>query len=123
MNKNNNTTASTLIRVTNAVTPYMAGQLTKEQWDEYEEDLIEGLSQFGTILHHWFVTKDEKEVCADPGNLFIEYESKKEAEKAMEEMQGRIYDERTISLYFVPRDLYYQNFKKNLTPPVLKDKN
>lgn len=52
-----NSLTSTLLRVTNAVTPYMAGQLTKEQWQEYEEDLIEGFSQFGTIVHHWFVTK------------------------------------------------------------------
>lgn len=68
------------------------------------------------------MTKDEKDICADAGNLFIEYESKKEAEKAMEEMQGRIYDERSISLYYVPRDLYYQNFKKNVTPPAIKEK-
>lgn len=40
----------------------------------------------------------------------------------MEEMQGRIYDERSISLYYVPRDLYYQNFKKNITPPAIKEK-
>jgi len=37
-------------------------------------------------------------------------------------MQGRIYDERTITLYFIPRDLYYQNFKKGLTPPPILDK-
>ena len=36
-------------------------------------------------------------------------------------MQGRIYDERTIHLFYVPRDLYYQNYKKNLTPPAIKD--
>jgi hypothetical protein len=40
----------------------------------------------------------------------------------MSEMQGRIYDERTITLYFIPRDLYYQNFKKGLTPPTLDKK-
>lgn len=55
--------------------------------------------------------------------MFIEYESKKEAEKAMEEMQGRIYDERVVTLFYVPRDLYYQNFKKNITPPPIKEKN
>jgi len=49
----------------------MAAQLTKEQWNEYEEDLLEGFSQFGTIVHHWFVTVKEKDICADPGNLFI----------------------------------------------------
>lgn len=37
-------------------------------------------------------------------------------------MQGRIYDERSITLYYMPRDLYYQNFKKNLTPPAIIDK-
>lgn len=73
---------------------------------------MEGFSQFGTIVHHWFVKKDEKDICADPGNMFVEYESKEEAERAMEEMQGRIYDERSITLYFVPRDLYTQNYKK-----------
>jgi len=104
------------------VTPYMAGQLSKEHWQEYEEDLLEGFSQFGTVVHHWFVKKDEKDICADAGNLFIEYETKQEAEKAMSEMQGRIYDERTISLFYVPRDLYYQNYKKNLTPPAIKEK-
>lgn len=121
LRKGNNLT-STLIRVTNAVTPYMAGQLTKQQWQEYEEDLVEGFSQFGTLVHHWFVKKDEKDICAEPGNMFIEYESKAQAEKAMGEMQGRIYDERVITLYFVPRELYYQNYKKGLTPPTLVDK-
>ena len=94
--------------------------MNKEQWNQYEEDLIEGLSQFGKIVHHWFVKKDEKDIFADPGNLFIEYESKEEAEKAMGEMQGRIYDERSITLYYMPRDMYYQNYKKNLTPPPIK---
>jgi hypothetical protein len=42
------------------------------------------------------VKKDEKDICADPGNLFVEYESKVEAEKAMAEMQGRVYDERSV---------------------------
>ena len=46
---------STLIRVVNGVTPYMADHLSTEQWNEYEEDLLEGFSQFGTIVHHWFV--------------------------------------------------------------------
>jgi len=32
-------------------------RLTEEQWLEYEEDLLEGFSQFGTVLHHWFVRK------------------------------------------------------------------
>ena len=31
--RNNSNTTSTLLRVTNAVTPYMAGQLSKEHWD------------------------------------------------------------------------------------------
>lgn len=35
-------------------------------------------------------------------------------------MQGRIYDERSITIYYVPRELYYPNFKKNMTPPVIK---
>lgn len=34
----------------------------------------------------------------------------------MAEMQDRIYDERTIKIYYVPKDLYYKNFKKNATP-------
>jgi hypothetical protein len=40
----------------------------------------------------------------------------------MGEMQGRIYDEISITLYYVPRDLYYKNFKKNMTPPAILDK-
>ena len=83
---------------------------------------MEGFSQFGTVVHHWFVTKEEKDICADAGNLFIEYESKGEAEKATEEMQGRIYDERTIELFYIPRELYYKNYQKNITPPAIKDK-
>ena len=67
---------STLIRVVNGVTPYMADHLNAEQWSEYEEDLLEGFSQFGTIVHHWFVKSSEKDICADAGNLFVEYESK-----------------------------------------------
>lgn len=121
--KNGTTLNSTLIRVVNAVTPYMAGQLSKEAWDEYEEDLLEGFSQFGTVVHHWFVSKDDKDIGADSGNFFVEYESRKESLKAMEEMQGRMYDERSITLYYLPRELYYLNFKKTLTPPPLKDKN
>jgi hypothetical protein len=31
--RNNNNLTSTLLRVTNAVTPYMAGQLSKEHWN------------------------------------------------------------------------------------------
>lgn len=73
-------------------------------------------------MHHWFVKKDEKDICADPGNLFVEYETRVEAEKATEEMQGRVYDERIVSLFYVPRDLYYKNYQKNITPPPIKDK-
>ena len=39
----------------------------------------------------------------------------------MEEMQGRMYDERVVTLYYVPRELYYQNYKKNITPPPIKE--
>ena len=67
----NSNSSSTLIRVTNAVTPYMATHLTPEQWEDYREDLIEGFSQYGKILHHWFVSDAEKNICADAGNLFI----------------------------------------------------
>ena len=38
----------------------------------------------------------------------------------MDDMQGRIYDERVIQLYYVPREIYYPNFKKDITPPVIK---
>lgn len=34
--RNNNNLTSTVLRVTEAVTSYMAGQLSKEQWSEYE---------------------------------------------------------------------------------------
>lgn len=37
----------------------------------------------------------------------------------MAEMQDRIYDERSIKLYYIPRDVYYKNFKKDMTPPTL----
>lgn len=96
-------TSSTVLRVVNAVTCYMASQLTKQQWKEYEQDLMEGFSQFGTIVHHWFVKNDEKDICADIGNLFVEYEKKEEAQKAMGEMNGRIYDERVITMYNFPK--------------------
>lgn len=33
-------TSSTVLRVTNAVTPYMADHLNSEQWEDYFEDLI-----------------------------------------------------------------------------------
>lgn len=73
---NNQAITSTLIRVTNAVTPYMAEHMSSEQWQDYYEDLIEGFSQYGTIVHNWFVKPDEKDICADSGNLFVEYEYK-----------------------------------------------
>jgi len=37
----------------------------------------------------------------------------------MSEMQGRLYDERIIKLFYWPRDLYYKNFRTDITPPVL----
>jgi len=37
----------------------------------------------------------------------------------MAEMQGRLYDERTIKLFYWPRDLFYKNFQPTVTPPVL----
>lgn len=52
-------------------------------------------------------------VCAEPGNLFIEYEKKEEAEKAMEEMQGRNFDERELALYFIPTPIWLNHFKPN----------
>ena len=112
-------TSSTIIRVTNAVTAYMSTHLTEEQWADYHEDLLEGFSQYGTIVHHWLVKDSEKDICADAGNLFIEYEYRENAEAAMSEMQARIYDERTIQLFYVPHDLYYKNFRPNIVPPVL----
>ena len=66
-------TTSTVIRVTNAVTVYMAEHLNSEQWQDYFEDLIQGFSGYGTIIHSWFVKPSEKDICAEPGNLYIEY--------------------------------------------------
>lgn len=97
----------------------MATHLTPEQWQDYKEDLLEGFSQYGKIVHSWFVSDTEKNICADAGNLFLEYEYKENAEAAMAEMQGRLYDERTIKLFYWPRDLYYKNYQPAIIPPVL----
>lgn len=35
-------------------------------------------------------------------------------------MQGRIYDERLIRLYFVTREIYYPNYRKELAVPAIK---
>lgn len=70
-------------------------------------------------MHDWMVKDSEKDICADGGNLFIEYEYKENAEAAVAEMQGRIYDERSIKVYYMPRDLYYKNFHPTVTPPTL----
>lgn len=97
----------------------MASHMNEEQWQDYYEDLIDGFCQYGTIVHNWFVKSDEADICADGGNLFIEYEYKENSEAAMAEMQGRIYDERSIRLFYWPRDLYYKNYRKMITPPTL----
>lgn len=97
----------------------MAEHINAEQWQDYYEDLLEGFSQYGTIVHNWFVKMNEKEICADAGNLFIEYEYKENAEAAMAEMQNRFYDDRSIKIFYVPRDLYYKNFRPKITPPTL----
>jgi hypothetical protein len=70
-------------------------------------------------VHSWFVKDEKKDICADAGNLFIEYEYKENAEASMSEMQGRLYDERIIKLFYWPRDLYYKNFRVDVTPPTL----
>ncbi len=59
-------------------------------------------------------------MCANPGDLFIEYESQEEAIRAMNEMQGKFYDERVIKLFYIPREIYYPNYKKDITPPAIK---
>lgn len=38
----------------------------------------------------------------------------------MNEMQGKFYDERVIKLYYIPREIYYPNYKKDMTPPTIK---
>lgn len=38
-------------------------------------------------------------------------------------MQERIYDERSIQIFYVPRDLYYKNYKKAMAPPTLPASN
>jgi hypothetical protein len=49
----------------------MASHLTEEKWEEYKDDLIEGFMEYGKIVHSWFVKEEEKNICADAGNLFI----------------------------------------------------
>lgn len=83
INLNKGPEASTLIRVTNAVTSYMAENMAAEEIQDYHEDLLEGFSQYGKIVHNWFVKPSEKDICANPGDLFLEYESQEEAIKAM----------------------------------------
>lgn len=70
----------------------MSEHCTAEQWKEYEDDLVDGFEQFGKIRHKWFVRPSQKMVGADPGNLFVQYETKDQAEKAMANMQDRNYD-------------------------------
>jgi hypothetical protein len=55
INLNKGFDASTLIRVTNAVTSYMAENMTAEEIQDYHEDLLEGFSQYGKVVHNWFV--------------------------------------------------------------------
>lgn len=54
-NLNKGVEVSTMIRVTNAVTSYMAETMPAEEMEDYHEDLLEGFSQFGKIVHDWFV--------------------------------------------------------------------
>ena len=78
--------------------------------------MVEGFSVYGKIVHDWFVGKGKGKICANAGDMFIEYEKVEEAVAAFEEMNGRMYDEREIRLYFVPREFYYMNFQKGLDP-------
>lgn len=57
----------------------------------------------------------QKMVGADPGNLFVQYETKDQAERAMGNMQDRNYDERSIKLYFIPDLIYEGHFKPQST--------
>lgn len=57
----------------------MSEHCTPEQWADYEEDLIDGFSQYGKIKHKWFVHPTQKIVGASPGNLFVQYETKDQA--------------------------------------------
>lgn len=43
---------------------------------------------------------------AEPGNLFVQYETKEMGEKALKNMQDRAFDERNIKLYLVPEEIY-----------------
>lgn len=72
------------------------------------------------MVHNWFVKPSEKDICANPGDLFVEYEAQEDAVRAMNEMQGKFYDERVVRIFYVPREIYYPNFKKDLTPPAIK---
>lgn len=54
--------------------------------EDYHEDLLEGFSQYGKVVHNWFVKPSEKDICANAGDLFIEYEAQEDAVKAMSEM-------------------------------------
>lgn len=85
--------------------------MSADEWREYKDDLVEGFEAIGTVKHSWLVAKDQRMVCAEPGNLFIEFEKKEEAEKAMEQMQGRNFDERTLTLYYIPSSIYQSHFK------------
>jgi len=50
-------------------------------------------------------------VGADPCNLFVQYETKDQAESAMGNMQDRNYDERSIRIFFIPDVIYENHFK------------
>ncbi len=67
---------------------------------------MQGFSLYGKIKHNWFVKKSQKMVGAEPGNLFVQYQNKDQAEKAMRQMQDRKYDERNVRIYFIPEDIY-----------------
>lgn len=38
----------------------------------------------------------------------------------MNSMKSRVYDERVIEVYYVPREIYYENYKKGMAMPIVK---
>lgn len=53
------------------------------------------------------VTEEEQRLGAETGSVFCEFRDKKDAQKALIKLKGRIYDGRQIKVCFIDETLYY----------------
>ena len=104
-----------MLKVSNLVDPDSARLLHKANYEKVAADVQQEVARHAEPRACLVTTLNSACIGAEPGSLFFELQSEKDAESVIKALNGRVYERREMKICCVPLDTYHKHIKPALT--------